>query len=59
MLRTYVTEKGQIDYFVVVKKKGRSKDAQDPNQVTEAEKVLFEKLEEDYKRVKGDVEKVS
>ena len=58
-LQTYFTGKGRIDYFVVAeqqRKRGRSKHAQDSEQVTETEKELFEKLEEDHNRVKDDVE---
>ena len=71
-LQTYFTRKGRIDYFVVVvvaaaaaaaaakpqEAKGRSRHAQDHDQaVTETQKALFEKLEEDHDRVKDDVEK--
>jgi hypothetical protein len=55
-LQTYFTGKGQVDYFIVVEKKGTSKRARDSGRVTEAEKVLFERLEEDYKGVRDDVE---
>jgi hypothetical protein len=37
------------------KKKGRSRHVQDSGQAIEAEKVLFERLEEDYKGVKDDI----
>jgi Lhr-like helicase len=55
-LQTYFTGKGLIDYFVVVerqKKKGRH--TLDSGSLKETEKVLFEKLEQDYKDVKCDL----
>lgn len=50
LLQTYFTGHRRIDYFVVVdrlEKKGKSRHVRDSNQVTETEKLLFEKLEED------------
>jgi hypothetical protein len=49
-LQTYFTGHGRIDNFVVVdrlEKKGKSRHVRDSNQITETEKVLFEKLEEE------------
>ena len=57
-MQTYFTAKGLIDYFVVLdEEKGRvCRTAGGPNLLTEPEKELFAKLEQDYKDVKGDIE---
>jgi hypothetical protein len=55
-LQTYFTKKGLIDYFVVIerqKKKGRY--ILDSSLLKETKKVLFKKLEQDYKDIKYDL----
>ncbi len=55
-LQTYFTGKGLIDYFVVVERqKNKGRHTLDSGLLKEAEKVLFEKLEQDYKDVKCDL----
>jgi hypothetical protein len=56
-LQTYFTRKGLIDYFVVVERqKKKGKHILDSSLLKETKKVLFEKLEQDYKDMKCDLE---
>jgi orsellinic acid/F9775 biosynthesis protein OrsD/helicase-like protein/RAD3-like DEAD/DEAH box helicase len=57
-LQTYFTGHGRIDYFVITDEKekgGISEQASHSLLLTQPEKELFEKLEKDYKDVKGDL----
>ena len=59
MLQTYFTAKGLIDYFVVVEGKkldlGQFAAASGDPLLTEGKKAYFEKVEEDFKKVKEKV----
>ncbi|PQE31525.1 telomere-associated recq protein [Rutstroemia sp. NJR-2017a WRK4] len=60
-LQTYFTGHGRIDYFVVVDVDGKDKEkglepASDSVPLTQPEKELFEKLEQDCKEMKCDLE---
>jgi hypothetical protein len=58
-LQTYFTAKGLIDYFVVVagqkSELGRFAAASGDTPLTEGEKAYFEKIEEDFEKVKEEV----
>jgi hypothetical protein len=60
-LQTYFTAKGLIDYFVVVddsrSKKHTFAAADKATLLTEGEKACFEKIEEDYQKIKEEIAK--
>jgi hypothetical protein len=56
-LQIYFIRKGLIDYFVVVEhQKKKDRHTLDSSLLKETKKILFEKLEQDYKDMKYDLE---
>jgi hypothetical protein len=57
-LQIYFIKKGLIDYFVIIKyQKKKNKYTLDSGLLKEIKKMLFEKLEQDYKNIKYNLEK--